>query len=88
MLDPLGQASAWPSLLVSGEIAGVADPNSAPYKIFRLAQADVPLQQIRAWIHSMPAGDGVCHGRWTQWPILGWWVEHVHGQQVDRSSQH
>lgn len=65
MMDPLAPAGDWPSLVVSGEIAGITDSGGTPYKIFRLAQSDAaspsnpdlnPLHASGATVYSMAVG--------------------------------
>lgn len=65
MMDPLAPAGDWPSLVVSGEIAGITDSGGTPYKIFRLAQSGVaapsnpdlnPLHASGATVYSMAVG--------------------------------
>lgn len=65
MMDPLASAGDWPSLVVSGEIAGITDSGGTPYKIFRLAQSDAatpsnpdlnPLHASGATVYSMADG--------------------------------
>jgi hypothetical protein len=47
MVDPVPPATgAWPNVLVTGEIAGYADANATPYRIFRLSQSDAPTSSL------------------------------------------